>query len=170
MQKIFLLIAFLIFTAALLLGPTLSLLTFTLSSHVFCITTSLPTILCHFFYISSSFFSFLFPPFQSFFVNLSFNLYLFLSHLLLYLSSLSCYTSLFSLTSYSISPPPSPAIHLSSLSPPTLSLFSIPCYSISPPPSPAVHLSSLSPPTLSLLPLINSYLFTKYKYNFLPAF
>ena len=125
LQKIFLLIAFLIFTEALLFCPTLSLLTFTLSSHVFCISTSLPTILCHLFYISSSFFAFLFPPFQSFFVNLSFTLYLFL----------------------------------------------YPCYSISPPPSPAIHLSSLSPPTLSLLlPLINSCLFTKCKYYFLPAF
>ena len=76
--------------------------------------------------------------FSSLLFNLSLSIYL-----LIYTSS--------SIPCYSISPPPSPAVHLSSLSPPTLSLFSIPCYSISPPPSPAIHLSSLSPPTLSLL-------------------
>ena len=57
------------------------------------------------------------------FSSLLFNLSLSIDLLLYLSSSLSCYTSLFSLTSYSISPPPSPAIHLSSLSPPTLSLL-----------------------------------------------
>ena len=114
--KIFLLIAFLIFTAALLFCPTLSLLTFTLSSHVFCISTSLP----HY--------------------SMSLPLYLFV---FLFISLLSFSIFLCQSIFYSISPPPSPAIHLSSLSPPTLSL---------------------------LFPLINSYLFTKYKYYSLPAF
>ena len=88
--------------------PYVEPFTFTLSSHVFCISTSLP-------HYSMSLLSYLFAFF--FISFLSFSIFLCQSiiqsiplplSLPLYLSSsLSCYTSLFSLTSYSISPPPS---------------------------------------------------------------